>query len=89
MALGGLVLVPLPSTSTLWSTQNYERWKAAYVNWRESHVVYGVSERGLLMRLQGTETGIISALADWEGWMAEVGDLGSLVMIVGELLRNQ
>ncbi|KAI1814991.1 hypothetical protein GGS20DRAFT_366811 [Poronia punctata] len=89
LALGGLVLVPLPSTSTLWSTQNFDRWKTEYKFWHDSHIVYGLSERGALMKLQGTEDGVVTNEADWEAWSAEVGELGGLVMIIGELLRNQ
>ncbi|KAI0449547.1 hypothetical protein F5B21DRAFT_44528 [Xylaria acuta] len=88
-AIGGLVLVPLPSAAALWSTQDFEKWKPEYRKWHEQHVIYGLSESGDLARIQNTNDGISSALAEWEGWSAEVGDLATLVMVIGELLKNQ
>ncbi|KAI0437857.1 hypothetical protein F4803DRAFT_536960 [Xylaria telfairii] len=88
-AIGGLVLVPLPSSAALWSTQDFERWKPEYRKWHAQRVIYGLSETGDLAKLQSTDDGISSTLAEWEGWSANVGDLATLVMIIGELLKNQ
>jgi hypothetical protein len=88
-SIGGLVLVPLPSTAVLWSTRDFEQWKSEYKKWHEQHIIYGLSETGGLIRIQSTEAGLQSSAAEWEGWSAEVGDLATLVMIIGELLANQ
>ncbi|RYC58070.1 hypothetical protein CHU98_g8136 [Xylaria longipes] len=88
-AIAGLVLVPLPSAAVLWSTQDFEKWKPEYRKWRDQRVAYGLSETGDLVKLQNTEDGILSTLEEWEGWSAEVGDPGPLVMMIAELLKNQ
>ncbi|KAI0487805.1 hypothetical protein F4859DRAFT_270026 [Xylaria cf. heliscus] len=88
-AIGGLVLVPLPGSATLWNTQDFEKWKPEYRKWHEQRMIYGLSETGSLAKLQITDDGISSKAAEWEGWSAEVGDLATLVMIIGELLKNE
>jgi hypothetical protein len=88
-SIGGLVLVPLPSTAALWSTRELERWKPEYRQWHEQHTIYGLSENGALTKLQRTGVELQSSTANWEDWSAEVGDIGTLVMIIGELLKNQ
>lgn len=52
-------------------------------------MIYGLSESGDLAKLQISDDGISTSLAEWEGWSANVGDLATLVMIIGELLKNQ
>ena len=49
--------------------------------------MYGLSEAGALTRLQIKDAGIQFSIAKWEEWSAEVSDIGTLVMIVGELLN--
>ncbi|KAI1748923.1 hypothetical protein F4782DRAFT_337471 [Xylaria castorea] len=84
----GFVLVPLPGSAAIWSTQDFEKWKPEYRKWQQN-VIYGLSETGDLARLQSTCDGVSSTPAEWEGWTAEVGDPATLVMIIGELLKNQ
>ncbi|KAI0401636.1 hypothetical protein F4802DRAFT_417419 [Xylaria palmicola] len=88
-SIGGLVLVPLPSSAALWSTQDFEQWKPEYRRWREQHVIYGLSEIGDLVRVRNTDDGLGSETVEWEDWSAEVGDPATLIMIIGELLRSQ
>ncbi|KAI3327335.1 hypothetical protein HD806DRAFT_486756 [Xylariaceae sp. AK1471] len=88
-SIAGLVLVPLPSTAALWSTRDFEQWKSEYQKWHGQLTIYGLSETGVLTKIQRTEGGIHSSAVEWEIWSAEVGDLGTLVMIIGELLANQ
>ncbi|KAI1422716.1 hypothetical protein F5Y12DRAFT_761384 [Xylaria sp. FL1777] len=88
-SIGGLVLVPLPSASALWDTQNFEKWKPEYRKWHGEHTIYGLSDTGCLTRLQTTGDGIMSSTVEWEGWSAEVGDIATLVMVIGELLKSQ
>ncbi|KAI0538366.1 hypothetical protein GGR58DRAFT_468135 [Xylaria digitata] len=88
-SIGGLVLVPLPGSVTMWDTNDFERWKLEYRKWHGRHIIYGVSETGGLTKLQSTDDGIKSSSAEWEDWSAEVGDVATLVMIIGELLKNQ
>ncbi|KAI0551770.1 hypothetical protein F4679DRAFT_124205 [Xylaria curta] len=84
----GFVLVPLPSSAAIWTTQDLEQWKREYRKWQKN-VIYGLSESGDLARLQSTNNGILSTPAEWEGWSAEVGDPATLIMMIGELLKNQ
>ncbi|KAI0858829.1 hypothetical protein F4860DRAFT_287047 [Xylaria cubensis] len=84
----GFVLVPLPSSAAIWSAQDFEQWKPEYRKWQQ-HVIYGLSETGVLARLESTSDGVLSTPAEWEKWSAEVGDPATLVMIIGELLKNQ
>lgn len=87
-SLGGLVLVPLPSSTALWNPQDLEGWKPEYKNWREQHTIYALSEIGTLIKLQGGDSEIKSNLTEWEPWTAQVGELATLVMIIGELLKG-
>ncbi|KAI0975943.1 hypothetical protein F4678DRAFT_419131 [Xylaria arbuscula] len=88
-SIGGLVLVPLPSSAALWSTQDFEKWKPEYKKWHKDHTIYGLSDTGGLTRVESNDGEVKSSPAEWEGWSAEVGDIATLVMIIGEILRNQ
>ncbi|KAI0425843.1 hypothetical protein F5Y09DRAFT_334616 [Xylaria sp. FL1042] len=88
-SIGGLVLVPLPSSAALWSSQDFERWKPEYKKWHEERAIYGLSETGILTKLQDASDGLRTSTVDWESWIAEVGDIATLIMIIGEILRNQ
>ncbi|KAI1348880.1 hypothetical protein F5Y01DRAFT_317378 [Xylaria sp. FL0043] len=87
--IGGLVLVPLPSSTALWSTQDFERWKPEFKKWYKERSVCGLSETGSLVKLQDTDHGLRTNMMDWESWSAEVGDIATLVMIIGEILKNR
>ncbi|KAJ2995158.1 hypothetical protein NUW58_g1355 [Xylaria curta] len=89
LSIGGLVLVPLPCSAALWTTRDFEQWKLEYKNWHEKPAGYGLSETGNLHILQRTDNGIASIPVEWERWSAEASDLAVLVMIIGELLKNQ
>ncbi|KAI0906804.1 hypothetical protein F4823DRAFT_605722 [Ustulina deusta] len=88
-SIGGLVLVPLPSSAALWSTEEFEGWKPEYTRWYKEHTIYGLSDTGSLTRLQTADGRLKSINVGWEGWIAEVGDIATLIMIIGELLKNQ
>ncbi|KAI1295183.1 hypothetical protein F5Y03DRAFT_410642 [Xylaria venustula] len=88
-SIGGLVLVPLPSSAALWSTQDFERWKPEYRKWYKDHTMYGLSDTGGLTWVESKCGEIKAGPAEWEVWSAEVGDISTLVMIIGEILRNQ
>jgi len=40
----------------------------------------------VLTKLQLTENCVVLSSVEWEEWRAEVGEIGTLVMIVGALL---
>ena len=52
----------------------------------EERIIYGLSDSGKLMRLQQDEAGIQTSMADWDEWIAAVGEIGTLVMIAASLL---
>jgi len=85
-SVGGYVLIPLPSTATLWNAQDIEVWRVEFKTYAERCSIYGVSEAGELNRIQKTDVGMVSSVTKWDEWNAEVGDVGTLVMIVAELL---
>ncbi|GAW26065.1 putative c6 finger domain protein [Rosellinia necatrix] len=87
-SMGGLVLVPLPSSAALWKIEDFEQWKPEYRKWHEEHTIYALSEIGDLIRLQVVDSTLAPNIAEWEGWSVEVGELATLVMIIGELLKE-
>ncbi len=85
-AFQGYVLGPLASSTTLWEARDAEIWNTEFRQFYKERALYAVSEAGVLTRFQHHDAGIQSSVAEWEEWNAEVGDLGTLVMVVGALL---
>jgi hypothetical protein len=82
----GFGLIPLPSKTSLWSPRDVGKWRTAFEQCCKEGTLYGLSEDGALMRLQQIEAGIQQTVSQWEEWTAEVGDIGTLAMVMGELL---
>jgi hypothetical protein len=82
----GLVLIPLASNATLWNAEDPEGWRTEFRLCYKVPTTYGLSQTGVLTRLELTDAGVTISSAEWEEWRAEVGDIGTLVMIVGALL---
>lgn len=85
-SVGGYVLIPLPSFASLWNARDIEVWRTEFKVYSDERSIYGVSEAGELTRIEKTDEGMLASVAKWEDWNAEVGDVGTLVMIVAELL---
>lgn len=81
----GLLLIPLATSATLWNAEDPEGWRTEF-RLCDKRTTYALSQTGVLTRLQVTDTGVIFSSAEWEGWRAEVGDIGTLVMIIGAML---
>lgn len=88
VSMTGFALVPLASSSTLWHADTAEKWKVEFEDTYQERMIYGMSIRGELIRLQQRSTGIDSTVADWEGWHAGMGDMGTLTMIAASLVRT-
>lgn len=84
----GFGLIPLPSKATLWTPHDVDKWKSAFDLCLEERILYGLSEIGNLMKLEYTDAGIEQTMAEWDEWSAEVGEMGTLVSVMGELLRG-
>lgn len=86
-AVWGFAFVPLPCPGPMWNVVDLEGWTAAFKQWYGKRTVYGLSEAGALTRIIKTPAGLLeTSIAEWEGWVAELGDIGTLLMIVAPLL---
>lgn len=86
-AVWGFAFVPLPCPGPMWNAVDLEGWTAAFKQWYGKRTVYGLSEAGALTRIIKTPAGLLeTSIAEWEGWVAELGDIGTLLMIVAPLL---
>ncbi|KAM6478420.1 hypothetical protein HDV62DRAFT_191497 [Trichoderma sp. SZMC 28011] len=85
----GFVLVPLANNASLWNADNTEEWRTEFVLCNKERKIHGLSQTGVLTKLQLADECVrLSKLSslEWEEWRAEVGEIGTLVMIVGALL---
>lgn len=82
----GFDLIPLPSKTTLWNPRDVDKWRTAFEQCCKERTLFGLSEAGTLMKLQQNESGIQQSVGQWEEWTAEVGDIGTLAMVMGDLL---
>ena len=82
----GFVLMPLANNATLWNANDIEEWRTEFELCNTERKVNGLSRTGVLTKLQLTEDCVVLSSVEWEEWRAEVGEIGTLVMIVGALL---
>ncbi|KAJ2977656.1 hypothetical protein NQ176_g4250 [Zarea fungicola] len=87
----GQILIPLPKNSTLWTADGPAAWKAECDDvFAKERPVYGVSDSGDLTKIvlifSGDSFSYTRSVGNWDEWRAEVGDLGTLVMMVAALL---
>jgi hypothetical protein len=82
----GYLLVPMASSVKLWHAMKAELWRSEFDLCYDERTVYGLSESGELTQLRQNEVGIQSSPAEWDEWVAEVGEIGTLVMIAGSLV---
>ncbi|RYP17231.1 hypothetical protein DL765_004616 [Monosporascus sp. GIB2] len=86
-SIWGLIFVPLPGPAPMWNALDLDGWTTGFKQWYEERTLYGLSEAGALMRLKKETDGVCqTGIAEWEDWAAEIGDIGTLVMIVAPLL---
>lgn len=84
--MDGFALVPLPSNLSLWNAKTTEQWMIEYGLCSKERTIYGLSDKGKLRILQQDEAGVQTSMADWDEWIAAVGEIGTLVMIAASLL---
>ncbi|ODQ69979.1 hypothetical protein LIPSTDRAFT_6087 [Lipomyces starkeyi NRRL Y-11557] len=82
----GFVLIPLANNATLWHANGIEEWRTEFELCNKERKLHGLSKTGVLMKLQLTDDCVVLSSVKWEEWRAEVGEIGTLVMIVGALL---
>lgn len=84
--LPGFVLVPLPSTKSLWDARSAKSWRTEFDLALNAREIHGVTTEGELVRLQ-QRLGIISTHSTkWEEWYASVGELGTLIMVAASII---
>ena len=83
--IAGYSLVFTASNATLWNATNAELWRSEFDLRYEERTVYGLSGSGELLRLRENEAGIQSSPAEWDKWVADVGEIGTLIMIASSL----
>ncbi|KAL6909269.1 hypothetical protein GGI43DRAFT_394978 [Trichoderma evansii] len=86
----GFVLIPLPNSALLWNANCIEEWQTEFQFeiCSKERKIYGLLRTGVLMKLLLTDDCVILRTVEWEDWRAEVGEIGTLVMIVGALLTS-
>ncbi|KAK9343157.1 hypothetical protein V1522DRAFT_414159 [Lipomyces starkeyi] len=82
----GFVLIPLANNATLWNANDMEEWRTEFELCNKEQKLHGLSQTGVLTKLQLTDDCVVLSSVKWEEWRAEVGEIGTLVMIVGALL---
>jgi hypothetical protein len=78
----------LPSSAALWVSEDADTWKAEFkARYSNERYLHGVSQTGDLMKLLLEEGGGARiSTEEWEDWRADVGEIGTLVMMIGSLL---
>ena len=84
----GFALLPLPCSEKPWRTTSALEWVAEFMICYQKRTMYGLSETGALTEVSKSDVGtaLRFSSAEWEDWVAEVGDIGTLIMIIGDLL---
>lgn len=84
----GFVLMPLPNSVTMWNANGIEEWQTEFEIYNKERKIHGLLRTGVLMELLLRDDNVILRTVGWEDWRAEVGEIGTLVMIVGSLLAS-
>lgn len=82
----GFVLMPLPNNASLWNANCVEEWRTEFALCSRERNFHGLSQAGALTKLQMADDCVVLSPVEWEEWRADVGEIGTLVMIVGALL---
>ncbi|KAL7931411.1 hypothetical protein V8C35DRAFT_116462 [Trichoderma chlorosporum] len=82
----GFILIPLAENASMWNANNTEKWRTEFELCNKERKLHGLSQTGVLTKLQLTNNCVELSSVKWEEWGAEVGEIGTLVMIVGALL---
>lgn len=82
----GFVLIPLANSAALWNASDIEEWQTEFEICSKERKLHGLLRTGALMKLLLTDDSVVIWSVGWEDWRAEVGEIGTLVMIVGALL---
>ncbi|KAL7917043.1 hypothetical protein ACQKWADRAFT_307764 [Trichoderma austrokoningii] len=83
----GFVLIPLANGAALWNASGIDEWKTEFEISSKEPKVHGLLQTGVLMKLLLTDDSMALTSVGWENWRAEVGEIGTLVMIIGALLN--
>ncbi|EFX06296.1 hypothetical protein CMQ_6617 [Grosmannia clavigera kw1407] len=71
----------------MWAAQDLETWRSEVKKVTEKNSIYAVSPEGELVKVMIDESCLSTTTSRWEDWTAEVGEMGTLVMTVGALLK--
>ena len=82
----GFVLMPLANNASLWNANDIGEWRTEFELCSKEQKFHGLSQTGVLTKLWLTDDCVVLGSVEWEEWRAEVGEIGTLVMIVGALL---
>lgn len=82
----GFVLIPLANSATLWNANCIEEWQKEFEICSKERKVHGLLRTGVLMKILLPNNCFVLESVEWEDWRGEVGEIGTLVMIVGALL---
>ena len=82
----GFVSMPLASNAALWNANDVGDWQTEFDLSNKERKSYGLTQAGVLMKLHLSGDSVVFSPVEWEEWRAEVGEIGTLVMIVGALL---
>jgi hypothetical protein len=89
LPIPGLFIFPLPIDATLWNAQDFGDWSKEFVRSYTECIVYGLSDAGELTKFEKNDVGVYFSPAEWDEWIADVGDIGTLVMVIGSLLNME
>jgi hypothetical protein len=81
----GFVLLPLATSAALWNANDIGEWRREFEVSNTERKLHGLSQTGVLSKVELTDDCVVLSSADWEEWRADVGEIGTLVMIVGAL----
>ncbi|TPX18714.1 uncharacterized protein E0L32_002571 [Thyridium curvatum] len=74
----GLVLFPLPNRTTLWNARSIEAWNNEFSLYRADTAVHALANTGDLTEIDKIESDIRFSPMEWDKWLADAGDLGTL-----------
>ncbi|KAH8649145.1 hypothetical protein BX600DRAFT_502611 [Xylariales sp. PMI_506] len=80
------VLIPLAGSAIAWNAPDMQSWKRNFKLSHKPNTMYGLSAAGELACFRKDDTGTHYSVEEWAEWNAEVGEIGSLVMIASALL---
>lgn len=81
-------MIPLTHNAAAWSAVDLETWRSELKKCTEMRTIYTVSPEGELLKIALGDTCLSTTPSGWEEWAAQIGEIGTLVMIIGALLKR-